>query len=106
MKKLVALSLALILCFALVACGDSEGGDIVGKWIHDGNEDQYMTFKSNGECIVGNAGREIEFEYEVDGNELKLINVGREMVSEFEVDGDTLTITDPDGSTMELKRAD
>jgi len=108
MKKLVALSLALVFCFALVACGDSDGGDIVGTWYHDGNSDEYMTFKSNGTVIIGDdeTGREIKSEYEVDGDNITLKYQGQELVSRFKISGDTLTIIDPDGSTMELKRAD
>ena len=105
MKKVLAIGLVLIMCFALVACGSDDEGGIVGKWLHDGNSDEYMTFTSDGKCIVGDSGNEVEFTYEVDGNKLTLDFNGRELVSEYKISGNTLTIIDPDGTTMELTKA-
>lgn len=105
-KRVFALALVLAMSLSLVACS----GSIEGEWVmeEDGGEVTYE-FGDDGKGSVKQSGVSIEFEYEVDGDE---ITMSMEMFGEksdakgtFEIDGDTLTLK-MDDETVELKRAD
>ena len=105
MKKLVSLSLVAVMMFALVACG---GSDIVGTWTTTQNGVTVTyTFEDDGTGSANTAGIDMDFEYEVDGNEIsmKLSFFGetQEGTGTFEIDGDTLKLT-IDGETAEFTR--
>ena len=105
MKKLVSLSLVAVMMFALVACG---GSDIVGTWTTTQNGVTVTyTFEEDGTGSANTAGIAMDFEYEVDGNEIsmKLSFFGetQEGTGTFEIDGDTLKLT-IDGETAEFTR--
>jgi len=129
MKKLLALILALVMCFALVACGsddeaktdddddndivdiggndnddddDDEEDELLGKWVHEESDEEYFIFKSNGRLVVGGDGEEATGEYEYDGDEIVLTVEGDDLVCEIEIKGSKMTLTAENGVEIVL----
>ena len=112
-KKIMAVTLMLVMCFTLASCGkDAEGSPYVGTWkavnasfggMEMGVEDLLggeMTFelKDNGECVLTLAGEEETAKWtEIEGG----FNVDDEI--DFTVDGDT-ALADYEGVTITLEK--
>lgn len=76
MKKLFLLSLILLLS----ACGSKINGTYA-------NDDVSYTFGSNGKVSASTMGMEVEMNYEVDGNKIKLITPQGNMILTLLDDG-------------------
>lgn len=82
MKKVIALVLALIMCFALVACSN-DGGDKEGE-----TKNQLETVKANGKLVVASEGTWAPWTYHDENNELVGFDVelGAAIAKELGVD--------------------
>lgn len=104
-KKGFALALVLAMSLSLVACGANIQGEWVGE--EDGIEYSYE-FDKDGEGSMSVGGLSVDFEYEVDGDELtityEILGEKTEEEYTFEISGDTLELTDEDGDTLELEK--
>jgi outer membrane lipopolysaccharide assembly protein LptE/RlpB len=78
MKRLFLLSAALL----LAACGSKLDGTYT-----DGSGMMSYTFKSNGKMAQTVMGTEVEMNYEVDGNKVKLITPQGKLVMTLLEDG-------------------
>ncbi len=78
----------LVLTVGLAACGDGMTGTYTGGLA----EDQVLTFHGNGKATQETAGMEVQLEYEVDGDRIKLRNPDQP--------GTTLVLTRKDADTL------
>lgn len=117
MKKLISLSLILVLAFSLIACGGgagSTGNGIVGKWFITDEEfgegtKMIYDFKSDGKVNisfesadqaavkdVAELFNKMEVTYKIEGDKLSMTSTDEsfpKMEGEtFKIDGDKLTI--------------
>lgn len=122
-KKLLALLLALVMLFALCACGGDKTGDekdtktssssakkekkdaLAGKWV-DEEEGVILTLKDGGTGSVGMDGVTIDLEWEATKSELTwtmtFMGETEEQTFEYELDGDVLTLIDENGDETVL----
>ncbi|HRO62779.1 hypothetical protein [Thermomonas sp.] len=82
------LALVALLVTLLSACGDGMTGTYTGGLA----EDQVLTFHGNGKATQETAGMEVQLEYEVDGDRIKLRNPDQP--------GTTLVLTRKDADTL------
>jgi len=82
------LALVVLLSMLLSACGDGMTGTYTGGLA----EDQVLTFHGNGKATQETAGMEVQLEYEVDGDRIKLRNPDQP--------GTTLVLTRKDADTL------
>ena len=82
------LALVVLLSMLLSACGDGMTGTYTGGLA----EDQVLTFHGNGKATQETAGMEVQLEYEVDGDKIKLHNP--------DLPGTTLVLTRKDADTL------
>lgn len=110
-KVLLSILLACVLfasVFALAGCGNknsdkSDKAPIIGSWNHSGyvytfNEDKTGSYEA--------FGRIMEFTYEDDGNQVRILYKGNTVPGtyEYKVDGDKLIIKDSFGSDVIYKK--
>jgi outer membrane lipopolysaccharide assembly protein LptE/RlpB len=92
MKKLFLLSVVLLLS----ACGSKLDGTYADK-----NGMLSYTFKSNGKTYQSAMGMEVELDYEVDGNKIKLVTPQGNMIMTLLDDG---SIESPMGILTKQKK--
>ena len=118
MKQISIIITAIFLILGLAACSASDS--IVGEWgVTVNGEKKILTYKDDGVYTVTNGDGVVEQEgtYEVDGDKLtatsayKIVGDERLNLQEasddvltFRIKGNTLTLTDKDGSSLNLKR--
>ena len=116
-KQLTALLLAVILLFALSACGDGNvpsqqtpdsdnpANLLLGEWIYETGGYTYE-FKADGSGTYNVGDTVMKFTYEVDGSTLSLTYEGVTTPTdlEYSVEGKTLNIKDSFGSDTIYKK--
>jgi uncharacterized lipoprotein YehR (DUF1307 family) len=110
MKKTLAVLLALMLMFSLVACGGG-GSSLVGKWVPEEGQDisgdfieERMELSKDGTGIGD--GMSLKWKAEKDRLtfNLDLLGFGLALAYDYEISGDTLTLTNDDGESVTYKK--
>ena len=87
----------------LAGCGKKDKNTIVGSWAHDS---YVYTFNADKTGDYAAFGGKMEFTYEDDGKELKILYTGNTvpLVLPYRIEGKKLIVTDSFGSDVEYVR--
>ena len=80
-RRILAILLIISIVFAFAAC--SKKAMIVGSWVSDDDDEEYVTFRKDGTVTVSGSkgGAGLTFEYTVKGDKLTITADGEEVVS-------------------------